>query len=271
MKTLVSVPNETLNLPTIIVPIVNDGFHSHKGDSFREMVSLWESKGYISVKRSATNFVWLGETLLYDRANYDWLNKDPEPYKKILCGNPDASQIVNGIQWSFWPRNPKLVEALAPSLVNTERTKTLVFYGAAENNVQKSHRSNRLYEACDEYSLTDGTTYKYTPSEYLHALAQSKFGLCLAGYGPKCNREIECMALGTVPLVAPDVDMTNYYEPPQEGLHYIRLKTFDPEEASEAIKISHTRWQIMSAAAVNWWKVNASAHGLWELTKKLAL
>ena len=271
MKTLASAPNETLNLPTIIMPLVNDGFHVHKGDSFREMVSLWESKGYISIKRSATNFVWLGETLLYDRANYDWLNKDPEPYKKILCGNPDASQIVNGVQWSFWPRNPKLVEALAPNLVDTPRTKNLVFYGGAENAVQKSHRSNRLHEACDEYSLTDGSTYKYTPSEYLHALAQSKFGLCLAGYGPKCNREIECMALGTVPLVAPDVDMTNYADPPQEGLHYIRLKTFDPQEATEAIKISNEEWQIMSAAAVNWWKANASAHGLWELTKKLAV
>jgi hypothetical protein len=234
------------------------------------MVSLWESKGYVSVKRSTTtNFVWSGETLLYDRANYDWLNKDPEPYKKILCGNPDASQISNGVQWSFWPRNPKLVEQLAPTLLNTIRTKTLVFYGGAENAIQKSHRSNNLHEACDEYSLTDGLTYKYTPSEYLYALAQSKFGLCLAGYGPKCNREIECMALGTVPLVAPDVDMSNYHQPPQEGVHYIRLKTFDPQEATQATKISDEQWQTMSQAAHDWWKANASASGLWTLTQKL--
>jgi hypothetical protein len=233
------------------------------------MVSLWESKGYVSIKNSSTtNFVWLGETLLYDRANYDWLNKDPEPYKKILCGNPDASQISNGVQWSFWPRNPKLVEQLAPSLFTSPRTKNLVFYGGAENAVQKSHRSNNLHEACDEYSLTDGSTYKYTPSEYLYALAQSKFGLCLAGYGPKCNREIECMAMGCVPVVAPEVDMIHYANPPEEGLHYFRVTS--PEEALAVTSITPDRWVVMSAACKDWWQKNASAEGSWKLTQSLS-
>jgi hypothetical protein len=29
-------------------------------------------------------------------------------------------------------------------------------------------------------------------------------------------------------------------------------------------------WETMSAAAFQWWKENASAEGMWELTKKLA-
>ena len=271
LKTLAAKPKQN-QLPKLILPTGMEGFHAHKGDSFREMAELWQEKGYVSLEKSSMSpYVWInaiGDTLLYDRANYDWLKQTPATYKKILCGNPDASKI-DGIQWSFWPRHPKLVETHAYTLLETPRTKNLVFYGAAENSIQKAHRSNRLPEACDEYSLTDGSTYKFTPTEYLTALAKSKFGLCLAGYGPKCNREIECMAVGTVPLVAPDVDITCYANPPKENVHYLRLKSFDPEEAKYAIQISEEAWKAMSANAHAWWKINASAEGLWNLTKTL--
>jgi hypothetical protein len=104
----------------------------------------------------------------------------------------------------------------------------------------------------------------------LDALASSKFGLCLAGFGPKCNREIECFAMGTVPIVAPDVDMDKYHNPPKEGVHYIRLKSFDPEEAKQTLTgITHDQWSTMSAAGRTWWKENASADGLWRLTKEI--
>jgi glycosyltransferase involved in cell wall biosynthesis len=154
------------------------------------------------------------------------------------------------------------VEELAESLLKTERIKTLVFYGGAENAVQKKHRNNKLHEACDDYSLTDGSTYKFSSREYLYALSKSKYGLCLAGYGPKCNREIECMAVGTVPVVAPDVDMTNYVNPPEEGVHYIRLKGFDPDEARSVTKLPEDSWKKMSEAAHKWWKENSSMEGL---------
>jgi hypothetical protein len=236
------------------------------------MVDIWKERGYVSTEQTQSPYVWLGgvgQTLLYDRPTFKWLEATPVDYITILCGNPDASTVKNGIQWSFWPRNPKLVEELAEGLVSTERTKTLVFYGGAENSVQKSHRSNKLHEACDDYSLTDGSSYKFTPRDYLQALAQSKYGLCLAGYGPKCNREIECMAVGTVPVVAPDVDMEKYAVPPQEGVHYIRLTSFDPEEAQTAIQSFNDTWEQMSKSAHEWWKANASAEGLWNLTKNI--
>ena len=75
------------------------------------------------------------------------------------------------------------------------------------------------------------------------------------------------MAVGTVPLVAPDVDMLNYINPPEENVHYIRLKTFEPEEAKIAIQISDEKWKEMSIASHTWWKENASADGLWTITK----
>jgi len=265
--------------PLLIVPKGFDGIHSHTGDSFREMAALWFSKGYVELEYTTESpYVWLGgigETLLYDRANYNWLQQTPATYKRLLVGNPDASQLPGAIQWSFWPRRPALVEQKLEQPLPTyeERTDTLVFYGKIENAVQESHRNNTLHEACDEFSMPVGVDkqYMFDQQTYLDKLANAKFGLCMAGFGPKCNREIECMALGTVPVVAPDVDMTNYAVPPQEGVHYIRLKSFDPQDAqAEIATMSKAVWEQMSASAQAWWKANASSDGLWALTRKLS-
>jgi hypothetical protein len=269
----------TTEKPLLVMPSGFEGYHAHSGDSFREMAAMWAEKGLVNLEVSKdTPYVWwggIGKTLLYDRANFDWITKTPAAYETILCGNPDSSKVAKGTQWSFWPRRPKLLEErVEKGLVSWEqRTSSLVFYGKVENNIQKEHRKNELHKACDEFTMPIGANqpYKYSQAEYLEKLAAAKFGLCLAGYGPKCNREIECMALGTVPLVAPDVDMVNYANPPVEGVHYLRLKSFDPEEASTVVKaISKEGWEEMSAAAHTWWKQNASMMGLFELTKHLS-
>jgi hypothetical protein len=102
----------------------------------------------------------------------------------------------------------------------------------------------------------------------LERLGGAKYGLCLAGYGLKCHREIECMAMGCVPVCAPEVDMT-YAEPPVEGLHYLRAT--DPAAAKAAIEnITPERWMVMSVACRDWWKRNCSVDGMWELTKSLS-
>ena len=265
--------------PLIVVPSDWEGLHAHTGDTFREMVRLWESKGFVRVERSKqTPYCWLGgigETLLYDRPTWDWLQHTPATYKRILSGNPDASQVPRGIQWTFWPRRPELVEEAVkqPRKGFTERTDTMVFYGKIENDVQRKHRNNKLWEACDEFTMPVGSNkaYTFSQTEYLNKLGNARFGLCLAGFGRKCNREIECFALGTVPVVAPDVDMEKYSNPPQEGVHYIRLQSFDPEEAKKAIEtITPKQWEAMSVACHEWWKTNASAEGMWVLTAQLA-
>jgi hypothetical protein len=123
---------------------------------------------------------------------------------------------------------------------------------------------------CDDYQMVNGdsTPYKYTQEEYLVKLSESKYGLCLAGFGKKCHREVECMALGTVPIVAADVDMDSYANPPIEGTHFFRCAT---PEAVKAIldSTSEEQWVRMSQACREWWKQNASVEGSWLLTKKL--
>jgi hypothetical protein len=267
-----------ISVPKLIVPAAQEGLYGHSGDSFRETAKIWAKRGYVELVEKPVSQVWLGgvgETLLYDRPTLQWLQQAPEAerkWKQALFGNPVAP--AGGQAWSFWPRRPELVEELvAAGLPTTSwetREKNLVFYGRSENAVQRERRTGADWAtACDDFAhrISSVDKYTYTQKEYLERLANAKYGLCLAGYGYKCHREIECMAMGCVPVVAPEVDMTNYAEPPVEGLHYFRAAT--PEEAKQVTTVTAERWTVMSAACRDWWKRNASADGMWELTSRL--
>lgn len=270
--------------PTIYLPRKSlEGFYRHAGDSFREMAKLWEEKGYVEcVEHEAAVQVWfqgVGKVLLYDRPTHDWLftaRPEEQKWELALFGNPKPLDSGGPAKsWFFWPRNPKLLEQCvasgAPLKAWSQREKQVVFYGKIENKVQEKRRKTQSWASvCDEFALVEGDTtpHKLGPKEYLLALSNSKFGLCLAGYGKKCHREVECMAMGCVPVCASEVDMENYANPPQEGIHYIRVTS--PEDAKEKLAaVTEQQWETMSAACIQWWRANASAEGSWALTQKL--
>jgi hypothetical protein len=264
----------TRTRPLILVP-KSTGFFSHAGDSFREMVEIWRERGYVDVQYVPDLcHVWMnavGDTLLYDRPTHEWLNAcnaAERVWRVGLFGNPVPP--AKGSAWSFWPRRPRLVEKLY-SLPQKERTMGVVFYGRSENAVQRGRRTLQDWSSsCDEYVHMQGDkSYVYSQEEYLIRLSNAKWGLCLAGYGLKCHREIECMAMGCVPLVAPEVDMDSYASPPVEGVHYFRVSK--PEDVSRISReTTGAKWLEMSKAARAWWMMNASAEGMWLLTKAKA-
>lgn len=267
---------QTSDLPIIYVPH-NDtkGFFGHKGDSFREMIDMWVERGYVRKEYGSNNNVWLnnvGDTLLYDRPNYDWIKQatgSEQTWKKALFGNPKPIGN-NAKSWSFWARRPRLVEAMLDKEVR--KTKNVVFYGKIENQIQRNNRTKYDWSSvCDtsEFVMVNESEQpKFSEQEYLDKISQAHYGLCLAGYGKKCHREVECMAFGTVPLCAPEVDMESYANPPIEGLHYIRVTS--PEDLKKKLsQIDDDVWYRMSQACKVWYKENCSVHGMWNLTKKL--
>jgi len=264
--------------PILILPD-QEGFFGHAGDSFRELARMWMVKGYVKiVEDKHAHHVWLhgiGNVLLYDRPTYEWLEQSPpdeKTYKKGLFGNP--APPAGGKAWSFWPRRPAIVEEMsttsAPATPFGDRPQTLVLYGRIENATQKKRRPMNWAAACSEFVMPVGgdKAYPFSQREYLEKLTVAKFGLCLPGYGWKCHREVECMAMGCVPIVSPDVDMTNYANPPVKGEHYFVATT--PEEARAlATTTNEETWSKMSAAGRAWWKENCSCDGMWALTQKL--
>ena len=88
----------------------------------------------------------------------------------------------------------------------------------------------------------------------------------MRGYGPKCNREIELLAMGTVPILMEGVDYTNYYEPLVKNVHVFVVK--NAKEAADLMnQISPETWQMMSDAGKEWWRRNSSIEGSWSRTK----
>ena len=268
------------SLPVIYMPRKSlTGFYEHAGDSFRELVKLWADKKYVRIEEHPTAVqIWLndiGDTLLYDRPTLEWLQAAPpeeQTWKKALFGNPPP-QGDDATAWTFWARKPELLEELVNDGTGTkgynQRTHLLVFYGKIENKTQERRRQVHDWEsACTDFIMPKGGEYKLTQYQYLEKLADAKYGLCLAGYGKKCHRETECMALGTVPVVAPEVDMSNYADPPIEGIHYFRVT--DPAEADRITEeTTEEQWRAMSHACREWWKKNCSIEGSWLLTKRL--
>ena len=92
-------------------------------------------------------------------------------------------------------------------------------------------------------------------------LRNSKFGLCLRGYGSKCHREVELMAFGTVPIITPDVTVKSYMEPLIENVHYIRVS--GPDEVTIKTKMTEAKWNEMSGACYDWYQRNVYSTNCW--------
>jgi hypothetical protein len=282
-----AVPEPT-SKPLLLMPAAHKGFFDHAGDSFRETARLWAQRGFVELTESPmVTQVWLGaagKTLLYDRPTLEWLRAAPaeeQSYQLALFGNPAPPQASGKAKdagkakpWIFWPRKPNLVESLVavglPATPFEARPDGLVFYGRSENAVQLGNRKKVDWsKACGKFVHVEGAgAYPFTHEEYLVNLSKARFGLCLAGYGRKCHREVECMAMGCVPIVAPEVDMASYAEPPQPGVHFFRVG--GPAEAAALVaSVTPVRWAAMSAACRAWWRRNASVEGAWEVTRRL--
>jgi len=278
---LASIRTKTMaEIPRIVLPNAMTGIMAHAGDEFREMAGIWAERGYVTLERSeSSGYCWwggVGEILLYDRPTPRWWN-EATSYQMALFGNcttpGPGPHLLRQSVWGFWPRSPKAVEAMATRFENmrnySARTIPSLFLGKVENGVQRAHRLNVDWSAAvDLFSMpidSTGAPYPYTQEQYLDKLCSSQFGLCLPGFGPKCNREIEYFACGCVPIITPGVDMKGYLVPPQEGIHYFTAK--NPEEVRTIVqRTTPERWLQMSLAGRSWWRTYASAEGLFRLT-----
>ena len=252
----------------------------HTNDSFREEIMLIQNKNKqdVSVVFDGTkNLVLEPAVMLYDRDTIQWFQTEPEfpLITGVYLGNCDMANdgkalIGAGFEarpWIYWPRRPIFVEALIMKGEGArgyaERPIESLFIGNYENAIQQQHRTSQDWsKSVSEFHLTSGSTHKFTPKEYLQKLAQARFGLTLRGYGVKCHREVELMAFGTVPIVTPNVNTTDYQEPLVEGVHYVRAN--HPSEVPDILKaITPEQWQTMSIACKDWYMRNIHSTSMW--------
>jgi hypothetical protein len=256
------------------------GLGRHNNDSYRELPLLMKLQNKdVDVKYDdKTIHCWLEPNILtYDRPTLEWCNQEIVNCSLMLLGNGDVNvegqqlkskiPTLNIKPWIFWPRKPMLLEKVLKQngiLNHAERTIESIFIGNFENNVQEKFRktTNSWDTVLTEYHCTKGHQHKFTHEEYLMKLRDSKYGLCLRGYGSKCHREVELMAFGTVPIVTPEVSISSYMEPLIENKHYILVKT--PEELKQKIQdISNDEWKEMSGNCYEWYQRNVHSKKCW--------
>lgn len=256
-------------LPKIIIP--HPSITDHSGDTFRELVDIWEEEGLCIKEYSKnTDLVWMnkiGDILLYDRPTLEWLGN--RNYNLALFGNT-VPTLPKTSSWIFWGRRPKLMKELISNGIKllSERNIQSIFLGKIENNIQESRRTNFDWsKSCEIFDMPIRGEYKYSQKEYLELLSRSKFGLCLAGYGRKCNREIELLSLGVVPIITEGVDLT-YYNDLIENVHYLKVNS--PEEVKPLLdSISDIKWNELSSAGLKWYEENCSPVGSFKTTIKI--
>lgn len=248
----------------------------HKRDTSRELMDIWKEMNLCEVIEDEVNdcFLWAeepGKILLYEYDRWDVFPGLPNKWQKGLFA---GMQHPQGLPWIYWGRRPKMLHEKIQSGLKgfDERNHESIFLGKIENGVQLQNRTRHDWSKYIEFfsmpvQMGDSLKWKYTQEEYLDHVSNSKFGLCLPGYGPKCNREIEYFGLGVVPIFTEDVCF-KYHEPIFENLHYIKVKT--PQEIKEKIKnFSKDRWEFISYNGRQWYERNCSPLGSFETTEKI--
>jgi hypothetical protein len=256
-----------------------DGIYHHTNDSYRELVHLIaKNNNDVVFIEDNTTQCWLEPNLLtYDRDNLMWINHEVSDASLILLGNCDIlvegaelrNQYKNTIvrPWIYWPRRPTVLENIIETnnlLSYENRLIETIFIGNYENSVQEQYRNTTVdwKSSIDVFYCTAGSKHKFSNEEYLLKLMNSKYGLCLRGYGKKCHREIELMALGTVPIITNECVIFSYADPPVENVHFIR--TNNPEDIKNILKnISKKQWEFMSKSCVEWYKKNVYSRNCW--------
>ena len=273
--------NKTWMLTIPIQPKRKWDFEYHNNDSYRELILLMKlHNNDVDVKYTDnTIHCWLEPDILtYDRPTLEWCNHEVTNSSLILLGNGDVNiegkeitsnkPTLNVKPWMFWPRCPKLLENILKDsgiLSHDDRTIESVFIGNIENVTQRRYRIRPNYQwnnALTEYHCTNGYHHKFTHEEYLLKLRNSRYGLCLRGYGSKCHREVELMAFGTVPIMTPEVTVSSYMEPLIENTHYI-LVTSPDDLASKLATISTDKWSEMSKECYEWYQRNVHSKNCW--------
>jgi hypothetical protein len=253
------------------------GFWKHKNDSFRELMLLINKQNKdVSIELNThSGHCWLKpNVLLYDRPTDEWFNPEIGNSMLVLLGN--GSVDVEGkdkcfdekpvLPWIFWPRRPFILEALLKKIgVSnwTDRVNESIFIGNYENNTQKKYRTGVDWGSVVQgFHCTGSTKHRFSQEEYLQTVRNSKYGLCLRGYGSKCHREVELMAFGTVPIVTPEVNMDSYMNKPEENVHYFRVK--NPKEFKTVIEnTTKEKWESMSLACMKWYFKNVHSNNCW--------
>lgn len=186
-----------------------------------------------------------------------------------LCANTKTRK--EHFPWIYLPQYYDKCINICKTLRNTPKDHLISWIGG---NYRGRKRPNyHLVKYCD---YVFDTTKKYRRQhshliqmpyeQFLTKTAQSKFCLCLPGFGSKCHREIEALSVGTVLAITEGVNV-DYFNKLVENKHYVIVK--NEQDIKKLKNINKKEYSKMSRACSEWFDKNISPPGAYEVTKKL--
>lgn len=239
----------------------------HTNDSFRELMTILPNTDVQCVDVEGITVPRLGQFVcLYDRDTRWWLNDEVKQSLKVFVGNMDVQDEFGNdprySPWIYWSRHPEKLEKV---LILSDREKDIesIFVGNIETPEQKQRRTTEWKDVISFFRLSEiRGGHEFTQDQYLDLISRAKYGLSLMGFGIKCHREIELMAVGCVPLIVEGVSTRSYQEPLVEGLHFFRIK--EPNDVTKILSnTSEEQWRKMSQAGREWFLRNVHSKNMW--------
>ena len=240
----------------------------HPGCSFRELLDLWAEAGYCELEDHDGLGVWIDDKerkiLLYD---YTILLQSQSLSWDIGLFANTVHKGENSYPWIFWPKHSR---EMCKSIKNgipkyRDRNATSIWIGTKTTG--KRIASTAWEDCIDLYWMGPHLKQLLPPADYLSILKRVKFGLCIAGVGPKCLRDVELMGNGTVPVFTPGVS-TDYYNKLIKDKHYLYAE--NPEQFKEVTRsCSREKWEYMSNECQIWFNENCSVAGSFATTNMI--
>lgn len=192
--------------------------------------------------------IWIGDRI--DQQTLSGLDK-------VFCCNyiPRKHKCIPLIYFPY-----KYDELLSLRTASKDRNIEVSWCGSQyRKRVRKNYD---LVQYCD-WSLTVHNSNEMIPfEEYIDILKSSRFSLSLPGFGPKCHKDIEAMAVGTVLAFTPG-SCHRYFNKLVEGKHYIIVK--NEEDIRRLKEMPNEQWQMMSKNCTKWFNDNIAPEGAYNV------
>ena len=189
---------------------------------------------------------------------------DPFEHALITEYTDRVRDIPNTHPWNFWVRDLDAYNVVRNEMVNVKKKVESIFSGTIRGAV---HERNKWKNSTEIFSFSGATHYKKTNRlrnsiiDYYRLVSSSKFGLCPVGDQGFCQREVETIGLGAIPVFTPGT-LNRYHEPMVEDEHFIYAE--NPEEMHQKINgISEEKRTWMVERGQDYYKRRLSPEGMW--------
>ena len=264
---------------------IPEKYNTEEKSGFNELIHEWKQKNeeIKLMQMQHSNNIWiLPNVVINDNKKVEHIEQNVINSGLLLLGNGDVEKegymlklkYINSQSWIYWPTHTKIIEEMIKNKLPGwgERKYETIFIGNKVNEEQKEYRKDDAgwKEIIEKYDIYEDRKDNISYEDYLNEMKNSKYGLCLRGEGRKSTREIECMALGTIPIITNEIAIKSFANPPSEGIHYIRA--YNPEDLKrKLINIQQKRWETISKAAQEWYMKNAHSDNSWNTTLETIL